>query len=184
MDYAQGTIKKFLDDLSLRTPAPGGGSVAALTLAFSAGLLSMACRYTIGKESCEAFSGRARLILKKSESIRRQALKLVDADIKAYLKKNKTQAIAVPAKVCRLSADILSFSEEVIRRGNERLKSDAQLAVSLSWAAMTAALGYVGVNLHFFKCGKKDEALYRELKNLCARSKKIMKVYGESSWLF
>lgn len=172
MDYAQAPIKKFLDDLSSRTPAPGGGSVAAFVLAASAGLLSMACRYTIGQKSCRPFSGRAQAILKISERIRKQALILGDADVRAYLKKDKDQSIAVPARVCRLSAEILSCAKEVVRRGNQRLASDALLAASLSSASMTAALMYVRVNLRFFKGTKKDKALYRELKNLCARSKK------------
>jgi len=44
------TISKFLDELASNSPAPGGGSVAALSGSLGAALTSMVCNLTIGKK--------------------------------------------------------------------------------------------------------------------------------------
>ncbi len=43
-------INNFLSELASSSPAPGGGSVAALSGALGAALSSMVCNLTIGKE--------------------------------------------------------------------------------------------------------------------------------------
>ncbi|MFA5038527.1 MAG: cyclodeaminase/cyclohydrolase family protein [Candidatus Omnitrophota bacterium] len=184
MTYAGGSIKKFVEDLSSKTPAPGGGSVAALALACGAGLLAMACRYTLGKKTYREFSVRCRLILKRSLEIRRQALGLMDADIKAYLSKDAEQSIAVPAKVCRLSVEVLRGADEVVGKGSVYLKSDARLAASLACAALAASFSYVRINLLCLKREGKNEKLIHELKTRARSVKKLMKAYGENSWPF
>jgi Formimidoyltetrahydrofolate cyclodeaminase (EC 4.3.1.4) len=45
----QQPLGAILDALASRAPTPGGGSVAALTGAMAAGLVSMVCELTIGK---------------------------------------------------------------------------------------------------------------------------------------
>ncbi|MBP1649290.1 MAG: methenyltetrahydrofolate cyclohydrolase, partial [Bacteroidetes bacterium] len=44
------TLRMFLDELASSSPAPGGGSVAALSGALGAALTSMVCNLTIGKK--------------------------------------------------------------------------------------------------------------------------------------
>jgi formiminotetrahydrofolate cyclodeaminase len=48
--YVDGSIRAFLDKLAGSSPEPGGGSVAALTGALGAGLVSMVASLTRGKE--------------------------------------------------------------------------------------------------------------------------------------
>ena len=43
-------IDRFLDMLASPSPTPGGGGIAALAGAMAAGLISMVCHLTIGKE--------------------------------------------------------------------------------------------------------------------------------------
>ena len=50
------TIKDYLDVLKSDAPAPGGGSVSALTAAQGIGLVSMVCELTIGKERYKDFA--------------------------------------------------------------------------------------------------------------------------------
>ncbi len=45
------TVTEFLNELSSNSPAPGGGSVAALSSSLSASLGSMVANLTIGKKS-------------------------------------------------------------------------------------------------------------------------------------
>jgi len=43
--YLTTTLAQFLERLAARTPAPGGGSVAAVTCAMAAGLVEMAAAF-------------------------------------------------------------------------------------------------------------------------------------------
>lgn len=45
------TVSDFLNELASNSPAPGGGSVAALSGALGAALTSMVCNLTVGKRS-------------------------------------------------------------------------------------------------------------------------------------
>ncbi|MDD5019766.1 MAG: cyclodeaminase/cyclohydrolase family protein [Candidatus Omnitrophica bacterium] len=166
MTYARTSVTQYLGDLSKKTPAPGGGSVAALCLACAAGLVAMVCEYTIGKETCKAFSSRARCLLKRSLKIRDEAVRLVDADIRAYLKKDRAQSIAVPARICRLSAETARMAREVAQKGNKNLRSDADLAASLAKAAVSGSRSYVRVNIRSLKNSRKYAKLLKELKTI------------------
>ena len=48
-------LKKYIDDLADKKPAPGGGCAAALVASLGVGLLSMVANFTIGKEKYKAF---------------------------------------------------------------------------------------------------------------------------------
>ena len=47
---AELTIKEFLEKIASNSPAPGGGSVAALSAALAASLTEMVAKLTIGKK--------------------------------------------------------------------------------------------------------------------------------------
>lgn len=51
MSMMEMTIEQFLRELASDSPAPGGGSVAALGGALGAALVSMVARLTMGKEN-------------------------------------------------------------------------------------------------------------------------------------
>jgi len=135
-------------------------------LACAAGLVAMACAYTVGKERCKAFWPRARRLLKRSLAIKGEALRLLDADIAAYEGKDQVRSISVPARVCRLSAQTMRLAREVSRKGNRSLRSDADLAVSLARLSAAAARSYVRVNVLHLKNSARYAKLLNELKRL------------------
>jgi formiminotetrahydrofolate cyclodeaminase len=47
--YKNSSLKRYLDDLAAKLPAPGGGSAAALTASLGASLISMVVNFTLGK---------------------------------------------------------------------------------------------------------------------------------------
>jgi formiminotetrahydrofolate cyclodeaminase len=166
MRYAQAALSKYVTDLSKKIPAPGGGSVAALMLACAAGLVAMTCAYTIGKERCRAFAPRARRLLKRSLTIKDEALRLLDADVAAYQSKDEARSISVPARICRLSAEMAHLAREAARKGNQSLRSDADLAVSLARLSVAASRSYVRVNVLHLKNSSRYAKLLSELKCL------------------
>jgi methenyltetrahydrofolate cyclohydrolase len=81
LDTPLGT---FLDQLASGTPTPGGGSVAALTGAMAAGLITMVCDLTIGKKSYAEFEGEAQSIRARAEAARAELQSLAQADIAVF----------------------------------------------------------------------------------------------------
>ena len=65
-------IDSFLSELASNSPAPGGGSVAALSGALGAALSSMVCNLTIGKEKYVDVQDEIKKVLKKSEQLRKE----------------------------------------------------------------------------------------------------------------
>ena len=55
-------ITEFLDELASSSPAPGGGSVAALSAALGAALTSMVCNLTVGKKKYIAVEQEIKMI--------------------------------------------------------------------------------------------------------------------------
>src|SRR5438552_4458657 len=77
-------VRQFLDELASGAPAPGGGSVAALSGAMAAGLLTMVCDLTIGKQAYAAFEDQAHSIRARAEELRAQLQSLIQADVEVF----------------------------------------------------------------------------------------------------
>ena len=84
MEYKNQNLDKYLDDLSAKLSAPGGGSAAALNAAMGASLISMVVNFTLGKPKYAAFDPELKKILAKSEKLRKDFLRLVDLDVVVY----------------------------------------------------------------------------------------------------
>jgi glutamate formiminotransferase/formiminotetrahydrofolate cyclodeaminase len=87
---AKKTIKSFLDELASSAPAPGGGSVAALSGALGAALISMVSNLTIGKEKYAGVQDEITALLKKSESLRNKLADLLEEDVTVYTRLSQT----------------------------------------------------------------------------------------------
>jgi len=80
------SLQTFLDELASPSPAPGGGSVAALAGALGAALTSMVCHLTIGKKKYADVEETMKAILKESEELRSRFTLLIDKDTEAFNK--------------------------------------------------------------------------------------------------
>lgn len=157
--YKNHTLQEYLDALSKKTPAPGGGSAAALTAATGTALISMAANYSLGKSSSKQVENRVTALLKQSEQIRRHLLELVDLDAEAYLnvvkargrsiqikKRAAKEARDIPRKVCRLCRQAIHLTPYLVENGNSYLVSDVAVAAELLLAAFNAACITVEIN--------------------------------------
>src|SRR3954462_15544418 len=77
-------VRRFLDELASAAPAPGGGSIAALSGAMAAGLLTMVCDLTIGKKQYAEFDDEVRVLRKRSEALRAELQNLAQADVDVF----------------------------------------------------------------------------------------------------
>ena len=145
--YKDKSLRKYLDDLAARLPAPGGGSAAGLTAALGAALVSMVVNFTLGKPKYARYEEELKGILVKSEALRKEFLSLVDLDVVAYKSKNIKDALDIPFMVCRLCFEGIKLCGPLIKKGNLRLISDVAVAVALLEAAFSAANFNVEINL-------------------------------------
>jgi formiminotetrahydrofolate cyclodeaminase len=167
-------LKKYLDDLAGRKPAPGGGSAAALSAAMGVSLVSMVANFTIGKDKYQDFEDEAKKILSSSEGLREKLVKLVDEDVKGYEKlshayklpkescadkEKRTQAIQeglkqaliAPVEVCKCCHEGIKFCLPLAKKGNLNLITDVGIASMMFQCGFQSALLNVEINLKSIK---------------------------------
>ncbi len=80
------TINDFTSELASSSPAPGGGSAAAVSGSIASALISMVANLTIGGKKYEAYHESARTIEKEAEALRLRFLTIVDEDTASFNK--------------------------------------------------------------------------------------------------
>lgn len=163
MSYKDGSLKKYLDDLAAKLPAPGGGSAAALTAAMGASLISMVVNFTLGKPRYVKYEKELRQILEKSEKLREEFLNLVDLDVTAYKSKNIRDALDVPFMVSRLCFEGIKLCLPLIKKGNINLIGDVAVASVLLESSFSAAYFNVDINLKTLGDKKLTKVIKKEL---------------------
>ncbi|HEV8537683.1 MAG TPA: cyclodeaminase/cyclohydrolase family protein [Bacteroidota bacterium] len=164
------TISKFLDEVASAAPAPGGGSVAALSAALGAALTSMVCNLTIGKKKYLEVEGEVKRVLQKTEELRRIFSRLIDKDTEAFnkvmeayrlpkegedqqalrtsaIQEATKEAALVPLEVMKHVIDALAWVKTAADKGNASSISDAGVSALMLLAAAESAALNVQVNL-------------------------------------
>jgi methenyltetrahydrofolate cyclohydrolase len=167
---ARKTLNGFLDELASPTPAPGGGSVAALAGALGAALISMVCNLTIGKKKYAGVEQEMKKILVESEKLRATFTVLVDRDTEAFnkvmeayglpketepqkalraaaIREATKEATLVPLEVMRHCIDALALAQQAAASGNANSVSDAGVSALMLQAGAEGAALNVKINL-------------------------------------
>jgi methenyltetrahydrofolate cyclohydrolase len=186
---AETTVNSFLDELASESPAPGGGSVAALAGALGAALTSMVCNLTIGKENYQNVQDDMKKILKESEQLRSQLTELIDKDTLAFnevmkalkmpketeeQKEKRQQALQagyksaalVPLETAKTCEKILNLALVAAQKGNKNSITDAGVSALMAHAGVDSAIFNVKINLGSIKDEKFVEKISFELKEL------------------
>jgi formiminotetrahydrofolate cyclodeaminase len=161
--YRDEQLKRYVDDLSAKLPAPGGGSAAALAASLGASLISMVVKFTLGKAKYAKYESELKDILERSEKLKSEFLDLVDRDVVAYNSKNLKDALNIPFMVCRLCFEGIKLCPSLIRKGNINLISDVAVAAVFLEAAFTSAYFNVDINLRSIADKKLARDIRREL---------------------
>jgi formiminotetrahydrofolate cyclodeaminase len=130
------TIEEFLEKLAARQATPGGGSVAALSGALSAGLVSMAAEFSQNK----GVSREARTLMKT-------LTQLVDRDAEAFAARDLREATQVPLQTAKHSYAALKLAGALLETCNPKVVTDIGVAAKMAEAAVRGALLNVAVNL-------------------------------------
>ncbi len=176
---ASMTVKDFADELSSSSPAPGGGSVAALSGAMSAALSSMVAALTHNKKGYEKVWEEMERTGIAAQANMRAQVDAIDRDTESFNtvmacfgmpkgteeeKKERAHAIEeatkgatlVPLGVLEKTITALDLAIKVAEGGNKNSLSDAGVAGLTGYAAAMGA--YYNVLINLGGIGDKDWA--------------------------
>jgi formiminotetrahydrofolate cyclodeaminase len=164
--YLDMTIQSFLDGLAMRDRAPGGGSAAALAVAFAAGLVAMVARSSRDTWADAAGIAAQALVLQD------RVAPLAEADARAWeealaaleaaatgteegdparrdrrLERRLERAATIPLEITEIGADVAELAVTVGMYGDSAYRADAVAAAALAAGGARAAAHLVEINL-------------------------------------
>jgi glutamate formiminotransferase/formiminotetrahydrofolate cyclodeaminase len=164
------TVRAFADELSTDSPAPGGGSVAALAGALGAALAAMVANLSHAKKGFESRHADLERIALRGQALKDTLLAAVDADTAAFdrlleamrlpkatpeeqaaretaIAAATVAAIEVPLGVLEACPETVELCVEVGAIGLQASRSDAGTGAQLARAAAAGAYQNVCINL-------------------------------------
>ena len=153
------TCSAFADELSTDSPAPGGGSAAALIGALGASLDAMVANLTMKNRKCRDNWGLMREIAPEAQSVKDDLLNAIDDDTAAFndwmdaarqdgdVEAAVKKAIEVPLRVLSQCPAIIRMASSLEEKGMQASVSDAGVAAAAARAAAVSAYYNVLINL-------------------------------------
>ena len=178
-----------LSKISSSSPTPGGGSVAALTLAHAHALGMMVSRLTLGKEKWSEGHDFAAEVIESSTVGIERALLLSDEDASAFdavidsynlprdndsqksiraeaIVSSTIKAALVPLKIMRASSDFLQSIIGLSKTGNANALTDLLASSELAHASSRIASYNVKINLDFLDDTDEKKNITQEMETL------------------
>lgn len=163
-DYLDLRVGEFLEQLSADEGAPGGGSAAALTVAFSARLVAMVARcsgeswgdasgiaaqaFVIAERAGALAQSDATAWEEALTALRHAEASTADDERKDFqLEQKLERAAAAPLEIAELGADAAALASLAAERGAGEYRADAAAAAALAAGGARAAAHLVLVNL-------------------------------------
>lgn len=188
-------LADYFDELSTDSPAPGGGSVAAVSGAQAAALVSMVANLTHGKKGYEDYWDDMERVAVSAQKLKNELDASIDRDtdafnslmaanrIKAKTEEEKAakaqaleaatlEAIEVPLSVIRNMVKVMELAKETAEKGNRNSISDVSTAAAQARAAAEGARDNVMINVPGLEDKKKGKALLSESTKLLEKIRK------------
>ncbi len=164
------TVTDFTDELASNSPAPGGGSIAALSGALASALASMVGNLTVGKAKYKKVNEEMKELSFKAQQLKEFFINIIDDDTNAFneimdafkLPKNNDEEIAlrdkaineatkkatmIPFSVMEKIPELYELIETALNKGNQSALSDAGVAALNAKSAFYGAYYNVLINL-------------------------------------
>ncbi|MBQ1306227.1 MAG: cyclodeaminase/cyclohydrolase family protein [Erysipelotrichales bacterium] len=207
MKLIDRTVREFTEELASNSPAPGGGSVAAIEGAYGAGLIAMVCELTLGNKKYAEHNERVTKIRGEALRLKNRFLEITDEDTEAFnlvsaafgmpkstdeekalrreaIQNGLKQCCVPPAEVLEKCVAALKLAEELITGFNTSTASDLGTGAASLFAAAQGAYMNVWINAGSIKDeeyarAKKEtsDALLKEAEGLYRDL--LSKVYAE-----
>ena len=193
---AKLNVADFVDEVSRDTPAPGGGSIAALAGALGAALASMVANLSIGKGEFDARYEELCTLADRAQSLKDDLVRAIDADTEAFneviaalrmakdtpqqielrtaaIRAGYRSAARVPLRTARLCREVLDLCQAAAGIGNQAVMSDAGVGALMAHAGVQGAIHNVRINLPHTKDDAFIESMRSTLDQLLAESRQL-----------
>jgi len=193
------TLREFANELSMDSPAPGGGSVAALCGSLSAALSAMVANLTVGKKGYEEVREEMVATAVRAQALKDGLLEAVDGDTRAFNKvmaafrlpkttseqafekeraveEANKEATLVPLEVLEKAGEAVALARVAAAKGNKNSVSDAGVAGLTGQAAGEGAYYNVLINL----AGIKDSKFVADVRRRAERLRKALDKEGKA----
>lgn len=194
---ASARIMDLLDELSADSPAPGGGSAAALAGSLGAALAAMVGNLTFGKKGYEANYSEIGTMARKAQFVKSALAEGIDRDTEAFnaileagrmpkateeqkrvreqaMETANREAVLVPLENAKNCLEALSCLLTAARLGNKNSITDAGTGALLAKAGLESALLNVEINLKSMPDSQFSSQIMEESKALQETSGKIL----------
>ena len=168
------TVRSFVTELASDSPAPGGGSAAALAGSLGAALTTMVCNLSLDEEKFKQSLPEIQAVRSEAAALMEKLMQAVDADAQAFnevmdayklpksIDEEKSKRLATIQQAMKKAALLplgvagdclaaLKLAHRILPIGNANAASDAAVAGLMAYAAIQGALYNVKINLGFIK---------------------------------
>lgn len=179
-------VTDFVDEVSRESPAPGGGSIAAIAGALGVSLSSMVSNLTANKRGSEKVDNILNNAAEKCQEIKNALVKAVDDDTNAFNAymdarrlPNKTpeekqaredamqaglkQAVMVPLGTAQKSFEAIEIADIVTRNGNPNSITDVGVGAQSAYTGVLGGIYNVLINLKDIK----DQKFVDDMRKTC-----------------
>lgn len=192
-------VTDFVDEVSRESPAPGGGSIAALAGALGVSLSSMVANLTANKRGSEDVDDILNEAAEKCQDIKFKLVKAVDDDTNAFnqymdamrmpkkteddkkkrfdaMQQGLKTAVQVPYNTALLSYEAIGIAGAVAKHGNPNSITDVGVGAQSAYTGVLGGIYNVLINLKDIK----DDDFVKEMKTKCDELKaKALKELNE-----
>ncbi len=164
------TISEYLEQLGSSSPAPGGGSSAAVSGAMGAALVSMVANLTTGREKYSEYQALISDVISRSQKLILDLTACIRKDMNAFddvmsalrmpksteqekaersfaLQEAYMKATAAPIETAEKCLEVMKLAKSIIHKSNATAECDLVAAALEAHAGIKIALVNVNVNL-------------------------------------
>ncbi len=190
-DLVEMKVNDFVDEVSRESPAPGGGSIAALAGALGAALSSMVANLTANKRGSEDVDDALNDAAEKCQDIKFKLVKAVDDDTNAFnaymdarrlpgkteeekkakyeaMQEGLKQAVYVPLETAKQSLMAIEAADTVVRHGNPNSITDVGVGAQIAFTGVKGGIYNVLINLKDIE----DDKFNDDMRKTCAKIEK------------
>ena len=189
------SLRNFIQEVSARTSAPGGGSVSAALAAMGIGLGSMAAKLTYGVRKFEDLDSTVRRIIPPLHELSRSLIPMIDADTNAFneymeglrmpkdtpeqqtarnarMQEGLKTAARIPLKTMKMADQAWDAMSEAARCGNIACKSDMQVGARALETGIWGAYQNVCINAEGIQDQAFKKKTLKEAQTIAERAEK------------
>lgn len=194
------TVKEFVEELASSSPAPGGGSVSAISASLASALTSMVCNLTVGKKAYNELDEDKKVsideTLKACEELKFKFLDLMNEDTEVFLELMKTfkmpkdseeekkvrseniqlgykKSLEVPLSTAKAAFELYKYILIAAQYGNKNAVSDAGVAALMTQSAIEAAILNVKINMSSIKDEEYKNGIGKDIENISSEGTRL-----------